>query len=277
MKSIALLACFACLCFTAFGADTDSLTQLGIKGFDDAKQGFRNSPVDFLEFGSTGNLGGNVNDAVTISVSGYSSIGFKATAPTGGIVCFEASFDGITFERVSMRSITDDVIESETNNGSNFVGSVSGARLFRWRTSSAGSAPGTIIGQVLGPVSTLEGQEFGPPPHRFGYAPIHADASYTTAQTNTVVYQVPVGYVGVATDIVIVISGTTDCQVKLFDETDSAGNYLFKGSIEVATKKNFIFSHAFRTPFVFSGAGHALKITTSADCDLDFMGHGYIF
>ena len=67
----------------AIGAETDSLTQLGIKGFNDTKLAHRIDPVEFEAFGEAGNLAKDLNSAVTLTVGGYSTIGFYIDPPRG--------------------------------------------------------------------------------------------------------------------------------------------------------------------------------------------------
>lgn len=222
-------------------------------------------------------LGQNVNDEFMIENYGAGTIGFYAVPPTGGIVTFEISFDGDNWEAVSIRSTTTDTWQSTIDTAGNYIGSISSTRFIRLRTSTAGSAPGSAGGAISQDVSIQEGIEFGAPPHRFGYLPIHVDGHYTTAQTATVIFTADAGKISAVTDFYIVVSGSTDCIVKIFDETDSSGNYIFYSAIEVATNKNFTFGHSFVTPYVASAAGNSWKITTSADCDLDLIGHGYQF
>lgn len=227
-------------------------------------------------FGSVGNLGEKENDVVEFdNTLGYSTITARVTAPTGGEVCFEGTVDGINWDGITLRSLKNDIFEQVTDNNSDFIGSISGLRKFRFRTCSAGSAVGTVMGRAMKEVSTLEGIEFGYPPHRFGYTPIHVDASYATAQTGTVIFTADSDKKSVVTDIYLVVSGTTDGNIKIFDETDATGNYLFKATVEVSTNKNFVFSHNFSTPYISSAVGNSWKITTSADIEVDLIGHGY--
>jgi len=142
--------------------------------------------IRFENFGTTNNLGQNVNDEVVFdNIGGFSSIGFELAVPTGGTVVFEATFDGTNWENIAMRSQDDDLVTSVSSVSATFIGSISCARQFRVRTSVAGSASGTVQGRAQSDVSTLEGIEFGPPPHKIGFEPVHNDAIYVAQQTNT--------------------------------------------------------------------------------------------
>jgi hypothetical protein len=221
-------------------------------------------------------LSQTLNDYTEFENRGFSTITFYLVVPTGGEITFQANLDG-AWENVSLRSIDNDVYQSVITSDGNFIGSIIGLPKIRFLTTVAGSAPGTVSGSVSRGVSILEGIEFGAPPHRFGYEPIHVDASFTSAQTATVLFTSDADKKGVVTDFYVVVSGTTDCRIKVFDETDTTGNYIFNAEVEVATNKNFIFGHTFVTPYIQSAKGNSWKITTSADCDVDLIGHGYQF
>lgn len=228
------------------------------------------------DFGSVGNLGQNLNDVFAVdNVSGYSSIAFHCLAPTGGEVTFEATFDGINWEAVSMRSVTDDIFTQSTDDDSDFLGSISGARQFRFRTSVGGSAAGTVMGRMQRDTATLEGIEFGYPPHRFGFVPVHKDASFTTAQTGAALWTPASGKKFVVTDCLVTGSGNTDATATIFDETNAAGNRLFRATLEVNTKGTIPITVPLRTPFVSTAVDNVLKLTTSADIDVDIILHGY--
>jgi hypothetical protein len=223
-----------------------------------------------------GVLSQTLNESTVFVNKGYATLTFYVTVPTGGAVTFEAAVNGV-WEKVSMRSIDADVYRSVIEEDGFYIGSITGLARIRLKTTTAGSAAGSIVGKFSRQVSVLEGIEFGPPPHRFGYTPIHVDASYTDTQTDTIIWTADSDKKGVVTDIMIIAYGSTDGQVRIFDETDSTGHYLFKGTLEVATNKNAIISHAFVTPFIQSAVGNSIKITTSAAINIDLMGHGYQF
>jgi hypothetical protein len=221
-------------------------------------------------------LGKNLNDEVVFeNTAKFSTVTAHVHAPTGGKVCFEGSVNGTEWESITFRDITNDVYASSTNDGTPFIGSVIGLQKIRFRTCVAGSADGSVAGRASRNVAILEGIEFGHPPHRFGFTPVHKDASYTTAQTGTSIWTPASGNKFVVTDVIIVASGVTDADVTLFDETDASGNRLIKGSMEVSNNKNTIISFSPITPFISSADDNDLKITTSANIDIDITLHGY--
>lgn len=231
-------------------------------------------PLEYQDI--SGTVSQTLNETLEFTNEGFGTILFYIDVPTGGAVTFQMAVDS-TWESISLRSITNDIFGSVLTADGFYVGSVIGASKIRFLTSTGGSADGSVDGQFVRAVSMLEGIEFGNPPHRFGYAPIHVDAHYTTAQTGTVIFTPDSGKTSVVTDFYLVVSGSTDCNVKIFDETDSAGNYIFYADVEVATNKNFVFGHSFVTPYVASAADNSWKITTDAACTVDLIGHGYQF
>jgi hypothetical protein len=229
-----------------------------------------------FDFGAGGNLGKNLNDAYTIdNPRGHNSIGVRVTAPNGGSVSFEASFDNVNWENVSLRSIKNDEYTQTTNNNEDFIGSIAGVRKRNLRTSSAGSSNGTIIGRLFRQVATLEGIEFGWPPHRFGFSPVHKDSSFSTAQTGATLWQPASGKTYYVTDLWVIVGGTTDGVVTIFDHTDASGSRLFKGAVEVVTNKQFVHCQQLKTPFKGGAIDNILKITTSANMTIDVILHGY--
>jgi len=115
-------------------------------------------------FGTTNNLAAALNSVYTYSNTyGLSSISFKLTIPTGATVTFEGSFDGTTFNNVTLRRVANDGYVQTTTVSDVYIGSIIGMRIFRVRVSVVGSASGTVIGTSSSQVGTLEGIENGPP------------------------------------------------------------------------------------------------------------------
>jgi hypothetical protein len=275
MKKIVYVLILCILCVNAtYGLSSEQIANYIYNGSVPGSEFIR---VGGWDVSFSGVLSETVGDTTEYANKGYATLAFFIEVPPGGEIIFEASFDRITWESISIRSINNDIFQSKIISDGNFIGSIVGLPNIRFRTSSAGSDDGTITGVFARNVSVLEGIEFGNPPHRFGFTPIHVDASYTTQQTDTVIFTADADKFGVVTDFYIIVSGSTDCQMRIFDETDSSGNYIFKANVEVATNKNFIFNHTFVTPYVTSAKGNSWKITTSAACDIDLIGHGYQF
>ena len=231
----------------------------------------------FENFWSTNNLWQNLNDTVEFNnLWWYSSIAFHCTAPTWWVVTFEATFDWTNREAVSMRSVNNDIFTSNTDDDSDFLWSISSARAFRWRTSTWWSASWTVMWRAQRDAATLEWIEFWNPPHRFWFTPVHKDASYTTAQTWSSLWTPASWKRYVVTDMTLAFTWATDATVKIFDETDSSGNYLYKSVVDVSLIWWWAIYHLnYHTPFVAATVDNILKITTSADIDIDTVLHWY--
>ena len=73
------------------------------------------SEDNFQNFGSSGNLGSSENDTFEFdNCGGFSTIGFKCTAPTGGEVTFEATICGGTTDAIV-------TLFDETNSTGNII------------------------------------------------------------------------------------------------------------------------------------------------------------
>lgn len=233
-------------------------------------------PINFVDFGSVGNIGQNINDYVQIdNTDGYSTIAFHCTVPTGGVCTFECTYDGINWTTCTMRSIEDDIYSSSTFDDSDFIGSIAAVRAFRVRVTTGGAANGTFIGRMQRDAAVLEGQEFSNPPHRFGYVPINKDASFTTAQTGAVLWTPASGKKIVVTDCMITASGNTDGQIKIFDETDASGKYIYIGTINLSAISSTIITVPLAATFVSSAVDNEIKLTTSSNMTIDILLKGY--
>jgi hypothetical protein len=212
---------------------------------------------------------------VEFANDGFNTILVYIEIPTGGAVAFEMATDGV-WEELELRSTVTDTVDTTFTTSGFYLGSVAGAPKLRFRTSTAGSEDGSLDGELSRYVSTIELVEFGNPPHRFGYQPVHFDKTYSTAQTNTVLFAADADKKSVLTDIMVVISGTVDCTATIFDETNAEGNRIFSATAALSNQQpSFIFSHGYVTPFIASAAGNEWKLTTNAACTINVSGHGY--
>jgi len=234
-------------------------------------------PLRFAEdFGVTGNLAAALNSAVEFdNVDGFSTVGFRLKVPTGGAVVFEGSFDGAVWFTITLRSVNTDEFQQTATNDDHYIGSISSVRKFRVRVSVAGSAVGDVVGRVTMDVAMLEGQEFLPPPDKFGQTPIHKDGTFTTIQTGFALWTPAVGKKYVVTDIIVTATGTVDGRLKIFDESDTTGNYLFNGVLDPAVNNSIYIHISLRTPFLSSAIGNKLKVTTTAAVNCSVIAHGY--
>jgi hypothetical protein len=238
--------------------------------------GFKNRiSIGDSHIGTQLNIPKELNATVQVPNNGFQNIAFHFVPPTDGTVQFEATFDLINWEPITLRGINSDTYTNKSSVEDDFIGSVTGARIFRFKTIVAGSVNGSAIGKLGYGTAILEGIEFGNPPHRFGFDPVHKDASFTNAETGTTLWQPASGKKFVVTDFLITASGATDGLIKIFDETDATGNYLYKGYVNVSAVGTTIICLPLRTPFVSSAVDNILKLTTDANIDVDIILHGY--
>ena len=229
-------------------------------------------PVDF---GVVGNISEVAEDALVITNnSGFNTIGFYASPPTGGVITFETTYDGINWETTSIRGITSDSITSDISVAGNFIGSIAGNRALRFRTSTGGSAAGTVMGRLQRNTSVIETIEFGYPPHKVGFPTKRHSGEFTDAETNTAIWTPPAGKALVVTDLFVFARGNTDALVSVFIDTNVNGNRVFHNDVAVAIIGPFTWSHQFKLGIV-GGVDEVLKVTTSAAIDVDIMAHGY--
>lgn len=226
-----------------------------------------------FQFGSIGNLSEDQNSEVVVNVDKFNSIGFRLVIPIGATVVFEGSFDGVNYSPITLREIGSDGYTQSTDHDEDYIGSVSVLRKFRARVSVAGIIPGDLIGNVSQEVSTLEGQEHDPPPHEIGHGAVHRDFEFDTAQSATDVWTPAAGRKFVVTDFVLTATGEGD--ITLFDETDSAGNRLYKGTIGTVQDLSTIIPVSLKMPFVSSAVDNDLKLTTTGTIQVDGVVHGY--
>lgn len=228
------------------------------------------------DFGSVGNLSPSAGDSFTFSnKAGFSTVGVHVVVPAGGTVQFQASFDGRNWEPITLRGINSDILVQSTSDDGDYIGSIAGSRSFRVAVTAAGSSAGTVVGRCSRDAAAIETIEFGAPPHKIGYNPVHRNRDYTTAQTGAALWTPSSGKRFVLTDIVIFASGTTDATLTVFDETDALGNRIFRSFVDVTNNKQFAFSHGFKMPFVSDAADNVLRVTTDADLVFHIGAHGY--
>lgn len=238
---------------------------------------FPSAPPGLEDFGAAGNLAAALNSTFEYDNQfGFSTIAFRLKVPTGGKVAFEGSFDGTTWVAITLRSIDTDEFLQVASADDTFIGSISSTRKFRVRTSTAGSAAGDVIGRTTMDVAMLEGQEFLPPPHKFGQTPIHKDKTITAAVTGLAIWTPAAGKKFVVTDLYIAASNMADMNLSIFDEADVEGKRLFKGLLDLSVNNGINLPISLKTPFVSSAANNSLRATSSVNVtECNVITHGY--
>jgi hypothetical protein len=207
---------------------------------------------------------------------GLPTIGFTLTVPTGGTVLFEGSFDGITYNPITMRSVALDSYSKSTTISDSLLGSIGALRSVKLRVIVAGSAPGVVTGRANAYVSTIEGQEHGFPPHKRGFITRRKDFTFVNAQTGTDIWVPAAGKRFIVTSYSIFASGTTDSTVIIFDQSDIVGNRLLLGFFDVTVNSPIsVNSYMGDSPFISGAPGNALKVTTTAAINIFGVLFGY--
>lgn len=229
-----------------------------------------------LDFGEENNLNSSLNSFVEFdNQEGFVSLGVKVIIPSGGKVLIEGSFDGVSFSPITFRSLDDDEYEQEIDHDQNLIGSINTLRKIRFRVISAGSSNGTIIGRASRILSILEGIEHSNAPHNQGFIPIRKNFHFTGQQTNSIIWTPTSDKKYIITDFIINLynPSVTATTVEIFDETNSSGNWLYKGTIAAGTTEHIVSN--FKFPFVSSVIDNELKLTTSNGITVSGVLHGY--
>lgn len=111
--------------------------------------------------------------------------------------------------------------------------------------------------------------------NRVNFTPVKKDFSYSSAQTNTVIWSPPSGKKFVVTDYAVNIRNSTLGAITLtiFDESNSSGNILYKANFEAGTNYDNVCN--FVTPFISGALNRSLKITTSGGLMISGFVQGY--
>lgn len=98
---------------------------------------------------------------------------------------------------------------------------------------------------------------------RIDFTPIKKDFSFSSTQTNTVLWAPASGKKFVITDYAINIRNNTlgSISITIFDESNTSGNILYKANFEAGTNYDNVCN--FITSFQSSAVNRSLKITTS--------------
>ena len=215
--------------------------------------------------------------SVSLSINGgLAGIMARLEPPTGGEITLEGTVDDVNFDGFTLRSTQTDEFLSQIETPADMIGSIAGFRSIRFRTSVPGTATGIVEGRLIRSQNTLEGIEHLPPPHKIGHPPQHRDASFTTAQTNTVLWDPGAGKRFYVTDLIIAVSGNTDGTMTIFDETNVTGKRLWRGVLDPSNQFGIYLHIPLGVPFASSGDGNKLRITTDANIAVDIVVHGYV-
>lgn len=104
---------------------------------------------------------------------------------------------------------------------------------------------------------------------------VRKDFTFSTTQTNTIIWTPASGKKYVVTDLVMNIRNNTlgAITVTIFDETNAVGNILYKANFEAGS--NFDTAANFITSFVSGAVNRSLKITTTGGLMISGTFQGY--
>lgn len=107
------------------------------------------------------------------------------------------------------------------------------------------------------------------------FSAVRKDFSYTTTQTDTVIWTPATGKKFIVTDYSINIRNSTlgPLSVTIFDNTNAAGNILYKGNIESGANYDNVSN--FVKAFESGAINRSLKITTSGNLIISGTVQGY--
>lgn len=111
--------------------------------------------------------------------------------------------------------------------------------------------------------------------NRIDFTNIRKDFSYSSTQTNTILLTPTTGKKFVITDYSFNIRNNTLGAITLtiFDDTNAAGNILYKANFEAGTNYDNVCN--FITPFISGALNRSLKITTSGNLIIYGSIQGY--
>lgn len=110
---------------------------------------------------------------------------------------------------------------------------------------------------------------------KFKTTPVRKDFSYSSTQTNTIIWTPTSGKKYVITDLTLNIRNSTlgAINVAIFDESNSTGNYLYRANFEAGTNYDAVSNLI--TEFISSNINRNLKITTSGNLMISGSVQGY--
>jgi hypothetical protein len=244
------------------------------------------SQYNYPDWTESSTLGTAVNSVVNYNINGLGSIAVYVNTTQTGTFTFEATIDGknwFTHPLIVGPSLSGEYSIIATaitpTTGSYYKMNAGGYKGIRARTITTlgGGVTLGFVGNVLeSSVNML------PPPHTVGYALVHRDNQYTTAQTGATFWQPASGRKFVVTDFTISTGGTTAgivtmWQGALADTTYDAGTdpAIFRGEFAPGANSKPGITKTFQVPYVSTTVNHCIKITTSAAMTVYIQVNGY--
>lgn len=224
-----------------------------------------------------------VNSASTIDVEGANTTTWAIGSTTTGTFIFEGTSDGTNWLNVEVFDAFSDVWVSGQNitptAGRVYHVSAGGYRQIRIRVVALLGATVTHTVTVSNAQQLLAGIDTGAAPHNFGYTIFHRDAAYTTTQTSTIIVPLSTGKKTAITDISISVGGTTSGIIGIYEGAGAislvTNTVVYRGEFAPSTSSKPGVVKQFNVPYVTTGTGIDIRITTSAAMTVNVQINGY--
>jgi hypothetical protein len=234
---------------------------------------------------SAGTLTATIGNTLVWACGGGDSVMLVCQTTTTGTYLVEVTYDGTNWVPAEVRRTSTDEWQSGKNqtptSGAVYRVLTIGAWSVRVRTISTLGATVTFVATIAARQPFVMGMKTGPAPHSVGYAIVHKDAEYTTAQTGVALWTPASGNKFVVTRMTITVGGIQGGTVTVWqgasgDTTYSAGTdpAIFRGEFAPsATSK----PGTQMLGFVYQSttADHILRVTTSAAMTVYIQLEGY--
>lgn len=239
-----------------------------------------NTPLN-RPFGSVGNIPATSGSYFQLDNPSYSTIGANINPDGGGVVNFLGSFDGVNYDQITLRQIGSDGYSYECSGSSpaNYIGSISALRSIRFANKTGSLSPCSVVGMMSAEMSTIEGIENGPPPHRFGNKLIHMgfDVSNSTV-SNSGLYTAAPRHKFVLTDLTFGIASAAATTITFHEGSGTASNpsqWVFSTYCNLPNNSTEQVTAGFSTPHVADNEQSTLYLTTSTAVTMRGIIHGY--
>jgi len=230
-------------------------------------------------FGFSNNIPTGSGQYLEINNPNCSSIGFHINPPNNGWVQFKGSFDGVNYSDITFRQIGDDGYAQETNEVADYIGSINGLRSIRFSNYTGSNTTGTVVGTFSTTVSTLEGIENGPAPHKFGNLLFHKGINVSgLAFNNSGIYFPQDRHKFAVTNINMGISSQQGAYITFHEGSgtqDDANHWVFSTYIKASTTDTQLITLNLSTPFVSNNFNSGLFLTVTGPTTIRGVLHGY--
>jgi hypothetical protein len=232
-------------------------------------------------FGSARNIPAASGSYFQLENPGYSTLGANINPDGGGLVHFYGSFDGVNYDDITLRQMGDDgySYECSGNAPANYIGSIAALKSIRFVNKTGSASPCSVVGVMSAEMSTLEGIENGPAPHKIGNKLIHFGFAVNgTMATDSGLYTASPRHKFVVTDISFGVSSAAASSITFHEGSGNVGDtskWVFATYSNLANNATSFSAMSFQTPFVAESYQSTFYLTTSAAVTMRGIVHGY--